>query len=99
LPVTLDAIAYHCRAVARGARRAHLVGDMPFMSFQASIEQGITNAGKLMKEGACHSIKLYHATALWVPASPEEQRAQLYSLHGIHLHELHGHAPLGRQPM
>jgi len=58
LPVTLDEIAYHCRAVARGARRAHVVGDMPFMSYQASIEQGLTNAGKLMKEGGCHSIKL-----------------------------------------
>ena len=58
LPVTLDEIAYHCRAVARGARRAHVVGDMPFMSYQASVEQGVTNAGKLMKEGGCHSIKL-----------------------------------------
>jgi 3-methyl-2-oxobutanoate hydroxymethyltransferase len=58
LPVTLDEIAYHCRAVARGARRAHVVGDMPFMSYQASLEQGLTNAGKLMKEGACHSVKL-----------------------------------------
>ncbi len=58
LPVTLDEIAYHCRAVARGARRAHVVGDMPFMSYQASHEQALTNAGKLMKEGGCHSIKL-----------------------------------------
>ena len=58
LPVTLDEIAYHCRAVARGARRAHVVGDMPFMSYQASIEQGVTSAGVLMKEGGCHSIKL-----------------------------------------
>lgn len=58
LPVTLDEIAYHCRAVVRGARRAHVVGDMPFMSYQASWEQGITNAGKLMKEGNCHSVKL-----------------------------------------
>lgn len=58
LPVTLDEIAYHIRAVVRGARRAHVVGDMPFMSYQASIEQGITNAGKLMKEGGCHSVKL-----------------------------------------
>ena len=58
LPVTLDEIAYHCRAVARGARRAHVVGDMPFMSYQASLEQGISNAGKLMKDGGCHSIKL-----------------------------------------
>ncbi|HEX4422051.1 MAG TPA: 3-methyl-2-oxobutanoate hydroxymethyltransferase [Kofleriaceae bacterium] len=58
LPVTLDEIAYHCRAVVRGARRAHVIGDMPFMSYQASIEQGLTNAGKLMKDGGCHSIKL-----------------------------------------
>ena len=58
LPVTLEEIAYHCRAVARGARRAHVVGDMPFMSYQASWEQGISNAGKLMKEGNCHSVKL-----------------------------------------
>jgi 3-methyl-2-oxobutanoate hydroxymethyltransferase len=58
LPVTLEEIAYHCRAVARGARRAHVVGDMPFMSYQASWEQGITNAGRLMKEGNCHSVKL-----------------------------------------
>jgi 3-methyl-2-oxobutanoate hydroxymethyltransferase len=58
LPVTLDEVAYHCRAVARGARRAHVVGDLPFMSYQASIEQGLTSAGKLMKEGGCHSVKL-----------------------------------------
>ena len=58
LPVTLEEIAYHCRAVVRGARRAHVVGDMPFMSYQASYEQGVTNAGRLMKEGACHSVKL-----------------------------------------
>lgn len=58
LPVTLEEIAYHCRAVVRGARRAHVVGDMPFMSYQASWEQGVTNAGKLMKEGTCHSVKL-----------------------------------------
>jgi 3-methyl-2-oxobutanoate hydroxymethyltransferase len=58
LPVTLEEIAYHCRAVARGARRAHVVGDMPFMSYQASVEQGMTNAGMLMKQGGCHSVKL-----------------------------------------
>ncbi len=57
LPVTLEEIADHCRAVT-AARRAHVVGDMPFMSYQASWEQGINNAGKLMKEGNCHSVKL-----------------------------------------
>lgn len=58
LPVTLDEMAYHCRAVVRGTRRAHVVGDMPFMTYQASVEQGMANAGKLVKEGGCHSVKL-----------------------------------------
>src|SRR5689334_5350966 len=58
LPVTLDEIIYHCRAVVRGARRAHVVGDMPFMTYQASVEQALANAGRLIKEGGCHSIKL-----------------------------------------
>src|SRR6476659_9550834 len=58
LPVTLEEMAYHCRAVVRGTSRAHVVGDMPFMSYQASIEQGMANAGRLIKEGGCHSVKL-----------------------------------------
>jgi 3-methyl-2-oxobutanoate hydroxymethyltransferase len=58
LPVTLEEMAYHCRAVARAARRAHVVGDMPFMTYQASIAEGMANAGKLMKEGGCQSVKL-----------------------------------------
>ncbi len=58
LPVTLEEMAYHCRAVARGTRRAHIVGDLPFMTYQGSIEQGMMSAGKLMKEGGCHSVKL-----------------------------------------
>ncbi|HEV7559307.1 MAG TPA: 3-methyl-2-oxobutanoate hydroxymethyltransferase [Kofleriaceae bacterium] len=58
LPVTLDEMAYHCRAVIRGVKRAHVVGDMPFMSYQASIEQAMINAGRLMKEGGCQSVKL-----------------------------------------
>jgi 3-methyl-2-oxobutanoate hydroxymethyltransferase len=58
IPVTLDEIAYHCRAVARGLARAHLVGDMPFMSYQVSASQAVESAGKLMKEGSCESVKL-----------------------------------------
>lgn len=58
IPVTLDEMAYHCRAVARGLSRAHLVGDLPFMSYQISAAQAIESAGKLMKEGACESVKL-----------------------------------------
>jgi 3-methyl-2-oxobutanoate hydroxymethyltransferase len=58
IPVTMDEMAYHCRAVARGLGRAHLVGDLPFMSYQVSPQQAVESAGKLMKEGACESIKL-----------------------------------------
>jgi len=58
LPVTLEEMAYHCRAVVRGVRRAHVVGDMPFGSYQVSVEQGVANAVRLIKEGACHSVKL-----------------------------------------
>jgi 3-methyl-2-oxobutanoate hydroxymethyltransferase len=58
IPVTLDEMAYHCRAVARGLARAHLVGDLPFMSYQVSAAQAVESAGRLMKEGACESVKL-----------------------------------------
>jgi 3-methyl-2-oxobutanoate hydroxymethyltransferase len=58
LPVTVDEICYHGRAVARGAHHAHVVGDMPFMSFQVSAERALENAGKLIKEGGFESIKL-----------------------------------------
>jgi 3-methyl-2-oxobutanoate hydroxymethyltransferase len=58
LPVTLDEIAYHARAVARAATRAHVVGDMPFMSYQVSSTQAVESAGKLVKDGACESVKL-----------------------------------------
>ena len=58
LPVTLDEIIYHCRAVARGCRRPHLVGDMPFGTYQASIDSALFNATKLMKEGAVQAIKI-----------------------------------------
>jgi 3-methyl-2-oxobutanoate hydroxymethyltransferase len=58
IPVTLDEICYHGRAVARGLARAHLVGDMPFMSYQVSPVQAVESAGKMMKEGAFESVKL-----------------------------------------
>lgn len=58
LPVTLDEICYHSRAVARGTRRAQIVGDMPFMSFQVSSEKALEAAGKLMKDGAAEAVKL-----------------------------------------
>jgi 3-methyl-2-oxobutanoate hydroxymethyltransferase len=58
LPVTVDDIVYHSRAVARGLTRAHLVADLPFMSYQTSLQDGLRSAGRLMKEGGAHAVKL-----------------------------------------
>jgi 3-methyl-2-oxobutanoate hydroxymethyltransferase len=58
IPVTLDEICYHGRAVARGLARAHVVGDMPFMSYQVSSTQAVESAGRMMKDGAFESVKL-----------------------------------------
>src|SRR5450432_4744559 len=58
LPVTLDEMVYHTRIVSRGARRAHLVADLPFMSYQASLEDGLRAAGRLVKEGRAEAVKL-----------------------------------------
>jgi 3-methyl-2-oxobutanoate hydroxymethyltransferase len=58
LPVTMDQMVYHSQAVTRGARRAHVVGDMPFMSYQTSAEEAVRNAGRLVAEGGVGSVKL-----------------------------------------
>ena len=58
LAVTLDDMVYHTRIVSRGVRRAHLVADMPFMSYQASVEDGLRAAGRLLKEGRAEAVKL-----------------------------------------
>ncbi len=58
LPVTMEQMIYHCTAVTRGARRAHVVGDMPFMSYQTSVEAAVRNAGRLVAEGGVGSVKL-----------------------------------------
>lgn len=58
LAVTLDEMVYHCRMVARGVERAHIVADMPFLSYQASIEDGVRAAGRLLKEGGAEAVKL-----------------------------------------
>src|SRR3989339_995141 len=57
-PVTMDEMLNHTKPVMRAVKRAHVVGDMPFMSYNISVEQAITNAGILYKDGACDSIKL-----------------------------------------
>src|SRR5438067_9409089 len=61
LPVTMDEMLHHCKAVARGAKNAMIVGDMPFLSYHVSIEEGIRNAGRFLKEGGAHAVKLERA--------------------------------------
>lgn len=58
LGVTVEEIIYHTRAVSRGAQRAHVVADMPFMSYQADPVEAFRNAGRLIKEGGAQSVKL-----------------------------------------
>lgn len=62
LTVTLDEVIYHTRLVARGVRRALLVADLPFMTFQVSARQALRNAGRLVKEGGAHAVKLEGGT-------------------------------------
>jgi 3-methyl-2-oxobutanoate hydroxymethyltransferase len=58
IPVTLDATVHHTRAVAHGARRALVVADMPFLTYQISIEQAMQNAGRLFQEGGAAAVKI-----------------------------------------
>jgi 3-methyl-2-oxobutanoate hydroxymethyltransferase len=58
LPVTMEDMIYHTRAVARGRRSALLVADMPFLSYQASLEHAVRNAGRLLQEGSAEAVKL-----------------------------------------
>jgi len=58
LEVTMDDMVYHCRAVARGAENALIVGDMPFLSYHISVADAVRNAGRLIQEGKAHAVKL-----------------------------------------
>ncbi len=58
LPVTMEDMIHHTSAVSRGAKNAFIVADMPFMSYQASVEQAVINAGRLVKEGGANAVKL-----------------------------------------
>ncbi|KAA3643594.1 MAG: 3-methyl-2-oxobutanoate hydroxymethyltransferase [Chloroflexi bacterium] len=58
LPVTMEDMLHHCKAVARGAQYALLIGDMPFMSYQVSVEQAVGNAGRFLQEANMDAIKL-----------------------------------------
>src|SRR5687768_9030745 len=58
LAVTMDEMIYHTRIVARGRKRALVIGDMPFLSYQAGKDQALHNAGRFLKEGGAEAIKL-----------------------------------------
>lgn len=58
LPVTVEELIYHTRSVKRGVKRALLVADMPFMSYQETVEQALHNAGRFMKEGGAEAVKI-----------------------------------------
>lgn len=58
LPVTLDAMVHHTGAVSRGASRALVVADMPFLSYQVSTEEAVRNAGRLVQQGGAAAVKL-----------------------------------------
>jgi 3-methyl-2-oxobutanoate hydroxymethyltransferase len=58
LPLTMDAMIHHCKAVARGASRPLLIGDMPFLSYQTSPVDAVRNAGRFLKEGGMEAVKL-----------------------------------------
>ena len=58
LPVTMEDMLHHCRAVARGASSALLIGDMPFMSYQAAVDDAVRNAGRFLQEAGMDAVKL-----------------------------------------
>ncbi|MEI6289231.1 MAG: 3-methyl-2-oxobutanoate hydroxymethyltransferase [Chloroflexota bacterium] len=58
LSVTMEDMLHHCRAVSRGAKTALLIGDMPFMSYQASVEEAVRNAGRFLASAGMDSVKL-----------------------------------------
>jgi 3-methyl-2-oxobutanoate hydroxymethyltransferase len=58
IPVTMDDMVHHIKAVARGVKRSLIVGDLPYMSYQIDTSQALTNAARLMQEGGAHTVKL-----------------------------------------
>jgi 3-methyl-2-oxobutanoate hydroxymethyltransferase len=58
VPVTMDEMLHHCRAVRRGTTRALLVGDMPFGSYQAGVGDAVRNGIRFLKEGGCDAVKI-----------------------------------------
>jgi 3-methyl-2-oxobutanoate hydroxymethyltransferase len=64
VPVTMDEMLHHLKAVSRGAERSFVIGDMPFMSYHVSTEKAVENAGRFIKEGGCEAVKLEGGTKM-----------------------------------
>ncbi len=64
VPVTVDDMLHHCKAVTRGAKRSLVLGDMPFMSYQISPEKAVENAARFIKEAGCDTVKLEGGTEM-----------------------------------
>lgn len=58
VPVTMDEMIHHCKAVTRGVKRSLVIGDMPFLSYHTGIDKAVENAGRFIKEAGCESVKL-----------------------------------------
>jgi 3-methyl-2-oxobutanoate hydroxymethyltransferase len=58
LPVTMDEMAYHTKMVSRAAKRAMIIADMPYLSYQISVEDAVRNAGRFIKEAGAHAVKI-----------------------------------------
>jgi len=58
IPVTMDEMLHHVKAVVRGTKNALVIGDMPFMAYQTSAKDALRNAGRMLKEGGCQAVKL-----------------------------------------
>ncbi|RKX76111.1 MAG: 3-methyl-2-oxobutanoate hydroxymethyltransferase [Spirochaetes bacterium] len=74
VPVTMDEILNHIKPVVRAVNRAHIVGDLPFMSYNISVEQAVANAGILYKDGGCDSVK-FEGGEDFVPVAAAIHRA------------------------
>ncbi len=102
LPVTLEQMAYHARAVSRGASRAHVTVDLPFGSYQVSPEKAVESAIRLVAEGGAESVKL-EGGATFVPTIEAIVRASVLVMGHLGLtpqsvHKLGGHVVQGRGP-
>lgn len=101
LPVTMDEMVYHSRMVARARKRALLVADLPFLSYQTSPIDAVTNAGRLVKEGAAEAVKLEGGQAI-APAIERISSVDIPVMGHIGLtpqsvHRMGGHKVQGRK--